>query len=176
MTVLPATVREKAIEGLQTLLESITATGTPVDQNGNALGPPFNYPYGDQVSAQSVFREPPGSIAAGRRCIAVITEGVEQKTEYNYGLVSCELVVFVEAHLLRQADEKMSVLLNGWMGIIERAVRANRTYNNVPGVIDTLIHGNDKRLEGGPYKNYGDLVIKMTIKYRHTTNDPCLAP
>jgi hypothetical protein len=173
---LPATVREQAIEGLQALLQSITTSGTPIDANGNILPSPFNYPFGDQVSQQSVFREPPGQIAAGRRCVIVLTEGVEQKTEYNYGLVECELVVFVEGHILRQPDENMSVLLNGWMGIVERAVRANRTYNNTSGVIDTLIHGNDKRLDGGPYKNYGDFVIRMTIKYRHTTLDPTIAP
>jgi hypothetical protein len=69
----------------------------------------------------------------------------------------------------------MSTLINKFLGVVERAIRANRTYG-VPGVWDSLIHGNEVALEGGPYANYGSGVIKMVIKYQHTTNDPTIAP
>jgi hypothetical protein len=167
MTVAKPTIRELAVEGLVGLLEQIDATL------------PANDPYGEQFSHQSVYREPPKSIAAGRRAVGVVTEVAETKTELNFGVVECQLTAYVETHVLRQKSENMSMLVNAFLGIVERAIRANRymdigQWAAVGGthVVDTLILGNEVALEGGPYEPYASAVTKLVIRYRHSTDDP----
>lgn len=153
------TIREQAVVGLQNALQSMDKTMPLAD------------PYGYQFNDQSVFREPPGGAAAGRRAFGVITEHAEVKSEKNAGVVDCHLTVYIEAHVMKQAKENMSAVLNGFLGAIERLIRSNRQFG-VPNVIDTMVLGNETTLEGGPYANYGSCVTKIVIMYRHSTDDP----
>jgi hypothetical protein len=148
------TIREIALENLVAVVDGISEHA------------PLGDPYGIEFS--EIYREPPQSLSAGRRAVAIIQETAEQKTEQNYPVVNCELNVMIEINVMKAAVS-MAVTLNDYMGGLERAIRANRTLNDT--VYNLLILGSDVTPQG-VYSNYGAGVLRLRLYYRHHADDP----
>lgn len=152
-----STVKERALAYLAASLARDIQISTPT-----------NDPYG--VVFTAVYRDPPDEAQIkGKKALAVVLDGAEIKRELSYGRVDCTLSVVIEVHVFKSVGEVSGERINAHMGAVERLLRSDRTLG---GTTVELVVDETEVSPEGPYENYYAGALRVSMLYRHHTDDP----
>lgn len=155
----PKSIRHRILENITANLASITASETPAEDG-------WQFEFGE------VTREQVENIAVGKRAVCGVYPGAETKKETAGIVMDCSLELTIEVHVRKDANEKLSDMLEIGLLIAERRIMEDQECGGL--ALDITITGSDPELEG-PYKNQAMAALYATVRYRHHRDNPATA-
>jgi hypothetical protein len=128
---------------------------------------PFNQEYGIP-GFSLVTREPLGQLPTGKISSLGVYGGTTERHP-RFPFVDVALPVVIEIHLAKEDGVDMAKTVERYLGVIERAVKANETLGGLASTIE--VTGDNVNIDS-PYPKQADGALYMDVKFSQGTLDP----